>query len=119
MYAQLGASLPAATQYMVSISEWVSSHFGGILFSIYRKIALQLFMWLFFIAGFWLWIIGRPSFHIGASGHEAAELAAANAINPKIDYSYPYYREQAFCIGVGMTFVWFYGWHYSGNFLQK
>ena len=41
---------------------------GGILFSIYRKIALQLFMWLFFIAGFWLWIIGRPSFHIGASG---------------------------------------------------
>ena len=41
---------------------------GGILFSIYRKIALQLFVWLFFIAGFWLWIIGRPSFHIGASG---------------------------------------------------
>ena len=41
---------------------------GGILFSIYRKIALQLFIWLFFIAGFWLWIIGRPSFHIGASG---------------------------------------------------
>ena len=41
---------------------------GGILFSIYRKIAIQLFMWLFFIAGFWLWIIGRPSFHIGASG---------------------------------------------------
>ena len=41
---------------------------GGILFSVYRKIALQLFMWLFFIAGFWLWIIGRPSFHIGASG---------------------------------------------------
>lgn len=41
---------------------------GGILFSIYRKIALQLFIWLFFIANFWLWIIGRPSFHIGASG---------------------------------------------------
>jgi membrane associated rhomboid family serine protease len=41
---------------------------GGILFSVYRKIALQLFVWLFFIAGFWLWIIGRPSFHIGASG---------------------------------------------------
>ena len=38
------------------------------LFAIYRKIATQLFVWLFFIAGFWLWIIGRPSFHIGASG---------------------------------------------------
>ena len=23
---------------------------------------------MFFISGFWLWIIGRPSYHIGASG---------------------------------------------------
>jgi membrane associated rhomboid family serine protease len=41
---------------------------GGMLFSFYKKIAPQLFLWLFFISGFWLWIIGRPSFHIGASG---------------------------------------------------
>ena len=41
---------------------------GGMLFSFYKKIAYQLFIWLFFISGFWLWIIGRPSFHIGASG---------------------------------------------------
>ena len=41
---------------------------GGMLFAIYRKIATQLFVWLYFIAGFCLWIIGRPSFHIGASG---------------------------------------------------
>jgi membrane associated rhomboid family serine protease len=41
---------------------------GGLLFSVYRKIALQIFIWLFFVSGFWLWIIGRPSFHIGASG---------------------------------------------------
>jgi membrane associated rhomboid family serine protease len=41
---------------------------GGMLFAIYRKIATQLFIWLYFIAGFWLWVIGRPSFHIGASG---------------------------------------------------
>ncbi len=41
---------------------------GGFLFSVYRKIALQIFVWLFFISGFWLWVIGRPSFHIGASG---------------------------------------------------
>ena len=27
-----------------------------------------LFLWLFFIAGIWLWAIGRPNFHIGASG---------------------------------------------------
>mgnify|MGYP006139783695 FL=1 len=41
---------------------------GGMLFSFYRKIAARIFLWLFFISGFWLWIIGRPSFHIGASG---------------------------------------------------
>ena len=41
---------------------------GGLLFSVYRKIALQIFILLFLISGFWLWIIGRPSFHIGASG---------------------------------------------------
>ena len=41
---------------------------GGMLFLFYRKIAARIFLWLFFISGFWLWIIGRPSFHIGASG---------------------------------------------------
>ena len=41
---------------------------GAILFSSYKKIASQIFIWLFFISGFWLWVIGRPSFHIGASG---------------------------------------------------
>ena len=41
---------------------------GGFLFSMYKRIAFQIFIWLFFISGFWLWIIGRPSFHIGASG---------------------------------------------------
>ena len=41
---------------------------SGILFSVYRKTAPQIFFWLFFISGFWLWTIGRDSFHIGASG---------------------------------------------------
>ena len=41
---------------------------GSLLFSAYRSIALKIFMWLFFISGFWLWIIGRESYHIGASG---------------------------------------------------
>ena len=35
VYAQLGADLPAATQTMVAISEWVSFHFGTILLSIF------------------------------------------------------------------------------------
>ncbi len=35
VYAQLGASLPAATQMMVVISEWMSYNFGKIIFSIF------------------------------------------------------------------------------------
>tara|TARA_B100000287_G_scaffold57993_1_gene51006 strand:+ start:161 stop:814 length:654 start_codon:yes stop_codon:yes gene_type:complete len=41
---------------------------GSLLFSFYKKIAHQLFIWLYLISGFWLWVIGRPAFHIGASG---------------------------------------------------
>tara|TARA_B100000214_G_scaffold123275_1_gene87384 strand:- start:13510 stop:14178 length:669 start_codon:yes stop_codon:yes gene_type:complete len=41
---------------------------GVLLFSVYKKIASEIFIWLFFISGFWLWIIGRPLFHVGASG---------------------------------------------------
>ena len=46
---------------------------------------------------------GKGFFHIGASGHEAAEIAAAKSMNPGFDYAYPYYRDQAFCLGYGMT----------------
>ena len=39
------------------------------LFSFYRKIAIQIFSYLFLISGSLLWLIGRPeSYHIGASG---------------------------------------------------
>ena len=41
---------------------------GGMLFSFYKNIAHQLFFLLFFLSGFFLWFIGRESFHIGASG---------------------------------------------------
>ena len=46
---------------------------------------------------------GKGFFHIGASGHEAVEVAAAKAMKPGYDYAYPYYRDQAFCLGYGMT----------------
>ena len=41
---------------------------GSLLFTSYKDIASKIFLWLFFISGFWLWVIGRESFHIGASG---------------------------------------------------
>ena len=46
---------------------------------------------------------GKSFFHIGASGHEAAQLAAASLMRPNQDWSFPYYRDGAFCIGIGMT----------------
>jgi len=41
---------------------------GGALCFFYKKIYKQIFLWLFFASGILLWGIGRPSFHIGASG---------------------------------------------------
>ena len=46
---------------------------------------------------------GKGYFHIGASGHEAAQLAAAANFKPGFDYAYPYYRNQAFAIGWGIS----------------
>lgn len=45
----------------------------------------------------------KSFFHIGTSGHEAAQLAMAAAMKPGYDWAYPYYRDQAFCLGYGMT----------------
>jgi 2-oxoisovalerate dehydrogenase E1 component len=46
---------------------------------------------------------GKGFFHIGAAGHEAAQLAAAHCFKAGFDNAFPYYRNQAFCLGWGMT----------------
>ncbi len=46
---------------------------------------------------------GKSFFHIGCSGHEAAQLAAAEVMRPEEDWAYPYYRDSALCLGLGMT----------------
>ena len=38
------------------------------LFYFYHKIALEVVFWIYFASGFWVWIIGRDAYHIGASG---------------------------------------------------
>ncbi len=46
---------------------------------------------------------GKSFFHIGASGHEGAQLACAMQMDPSLDWSYPYYRDQTMVMGLGMT----------------
>jgi 2-oxoisovalerate dehydrogenase E1 component len=46
---------------------------------------------------------GKIFFHIGGSGHEAIQVAAAFAMKPDYDWSYPYYRDLAFVLCRGYT----------------
>ncbi|MBR9976684.1 MAG: tungsten formylmethanofuran dehydrogenase [Bacteroidetes bacterium] len=45
---------------------------------------------------------GKSFFHIGGSGHEAAQIAAAKALVPGKDWSYPYYRDLSYMMGMGL-----------------
>jgi 2-oxoisovalerate dehydrogenase E1 component len=44
---------------------------------------------------------GKASFHIGVSGHEAAQIAVAQNMRAGLDWSYPYYRDLAYCLTLG------------------
>ncbi len=46
---------------------------------------------------------GKAFFHIGCSGHEVAQVAAAAAMRPGHDWAYPYYRDLAFALQYGYT----------------
>ncbi len=43
----------------------------------------------------------KSFFHIGAMGHEAIQVAAALNLTKKRDWLFPYYRDQALCLGMG------------------
>src|SRR5919109_4710285 len=53
-----------------------------------------------------MWVLnrqGKAPFVISGQGHEAAQIGAAAALRPGQDWLVPYYRDLAFCIGLGMT----------------
>ena len=41
---------------------------GAAIFYFYDTLAFKVFAWVYLLGGFWLWLGGRESYHIGASG---------------------------------------------------
>lgn len=45
---------------------------------------------------------GKSFFHLPSAGHEATQIAFGTSMNAGVDWAYPYYRDMAFMLGLGV-----------------
>ena len=45
---------------------------------------------------------GKSYFHLPSAGHEAVQIAFGTSMNAGVDWGYPYYRDMAFMLGLGL-----------------
>ena len=45
---------------------------------------------------------GKSFFHLPSAGHEATQIAFGTTMNAGVDWAYPYYRDMAFMLGLGV-----------------
>jgi 2-oxoisovalerate dehydrogenase E1 component len=53
-----------------------------------------------------MWVLnrqGRAPFVVSSAGQEGAQIGAALAFDPSVDWLLPYYRDVGFMLGIGMT----------------
>ncbi len=46
---------------------------------------------------------GQAAFVVSASGHEAAQVGSAFAVDPDVDWVLPYYRDVGMCLALGLS----------------
>ena len=77
----------------------------------YKGIAKEVFLWSWLMSGLWLWAIGRPSFHIGAS-------CLLYALASFLFFS-GFFRKHTKLMSISMFVVFLYGGMVWGIFPMK
>ncbi len=78
------------------------------VFYFYHKIALEVFVWIYLFTGFWVWVMARDAYHIGASGivYGLASFLLFSG----------FFRKDSRSIAVSLVVIFLYGWMAYGLF---